>query len=105
MRGLDVREVFEVILPEASLCEVIERSGLKERERKLNALALLRAMILSAGTGHGGRQADILKLYLFNGARPVVRSSFYKWFGPAATWATRASPGSSIARPMASSTS
>lgn len=83
MRGSDVREVFEAILPEEALAEVIKRSGLQQRERKLDALALLRAMVVAAATGHGGRQADILKLYLQTVVRPVARCSFYAWFGPA----------------------
>ncbi len=80
MEGTDVRRIFEAILPEEALTAVIEAAGLQERQRKLEALALVRSMVLSASSGSGGRQADVLRLYLHNGARKVTRCSFYKWF-------------------------
>ncbi len=83
MTGDDVREVFEAILPEEALREIIEESGLQERERKMEARLLLRSIVLAAPTGHGGRQADILAAYLQSGGRPIARCSFYAWFGEA----------------------
>lgn len=84
MRGEDVKEIFEAILPEEALMEVVRAAGLQQRERKLDALRLLRAMIIAAASGHGGRQADILRVYLhgFNSETiRVVRGGFYSWFG------------------------
>lgn len=83
MHVADVREVFETILPAETLRDAVASAGLQERERKLDALKLLRAMVLAASTGYGGRQADVLRLYLEAGAKRVVRGSFYAWFGPA----------------------
>ncbi|MBI2382300.1 MAG: hypothetical protein HYV16_16215 [Gammaproteobacteria bacterium] len=83
MHVADVREVFETILPAETLMNAVASAGLQERERKLDALKLLRAMVLAASTGYGGRQADVLRLYLEAGAKRVVRGSFYAWFGPA----------------------
>ena len=83
MRGSDVRKVFEAILPDDALEEIIDRSGLQQRERRLEARTLLRTMVLTAASGHGGRQADILAAYLEAGARKVARCSFYAWFGEA----------------------
>jgi len=59
----DLREVFETVLPEAALRAAVEAAGLQERERKLSAQRLLRAVAISAATGHGGRQADVTRLY------------------------------------------
>src|SRR5690606_8803705 len=45
-------------------------------------LKFLRAMLASAASPSGGRQADIMRTYFDNGARRVARGSFYDWFGP-----------------------
>jgi hypothetical protein len=81
MTGDDVREVFSEILPEDVLMAAVKEAGLQQRERKLDALVLLRSMIISASTGYGGRQADVMKSYFQCGGRPVVRGGFYAWFG------------------------
>lgn len=81
MKATDVREVFETILPEQALHEAVRASGLQTRARKLDAVRLLRAMVIAASTGYGGRQADVMRLYLESGAKGVVRGSFYSWFG------------------------
>lgn len=81
MLGSDVRRVFESILPDAALVEVSRAAALQVRERKLNVVQLLRAMIIAAATGYGGRQADVMRLYLEAGASRIVRGGFYAWFG------------------------
>jgi len=81
MRGSDVREVFETILPEAALAKAVRDAGLQSRARKLDAIGLLRAMVIAASTGYGGRQADVMRLYLESGGEPIVRGGFYRWFG------------------------
>jgi hypothetical protein len=83
MQGADVRRVFETILPEEPLLELVREARLQERERKLDAIALVRAMIIAAATGYGGRQADVMRIYFENGAERVARGGFYGWFGPA----------------------
>jgi len=83
MQGTDVQRVFETILPEGALLELIRESGLQERERKLDGVALVRAMIIAAATGYGGRQADVMRIYFENGSERVTRGGFYRWFGPA----------------------
>jgi hypothetical protein len=77
----DLREVFETVLPAEALQPVIAATKLQERERKLNAQLLLRAMIIAAATGYGGRQADVMRQYFELGAERVVRGGFYAWFG------------------------
>lgn len=81
MLGEDVRRVFETILPDKVLGKLVVKSKLQERARKLDALRLLRAMIIAAATGYGGRQADVMRLYFESGAVRVVRGVFYGWFG------------------------
>ncbi len=60
----------------------VESAQFQQRERKLDAVRFLRAMILSASTEYGGRQADVMRLYFEAGAPRVARASFYDWFGP-----------------------
>jgi hypothetical protein len=81
MRGADVQRVFETILPDKVLMKLVQSAKLQERTRKLDALRLLRAMIVAAATGYGGRQADVMRLYFESGATRVVRGVFYGWFG------------------------
>lgn len=81
MTGADVQEVFETILPDEALLEAIRAAGFEERERKRDALLLLRMMVVSASTGSGGRQAAVMRSYFEAGGPAVVRGSFYAWFG------------------------
>lgn len=83
MRGEDVRRVFETVLPDKVLMKLVVDAKFQERTRKLDALRLLRAMIIAAATGYGGRQADVMRLYFESGATRVVRGVFYSWFGAA----------------------
>jgi putative transposase len=78
--GDDVREVFEAILPDQEILALVEECRFQKRHRKLDALQLVRAMVIAASTGYGGRQADVMRLYIDNGARRVVRGAFYAWF-------------------------
>jgi hypothetical protein len=61
VKAADVREVFETILPEEAVHDAARASGLQSRERKLDAQRLLRAMVISAATGYGGRYVIRLK--------------------------------------------
>jgi len=73
LRGEDVREVFEAILPEDALRQIITEAKFEERNRKPDALAFVRAMVISASTGYGGRQ--LFADYLFHlGHDPNWRS-------------------------------
>jgi hypothetical protein len=81
LRGEDLREVFEAILPEDDLRQIILKAKFEERHRKRDALAFVRAMVIAAATGYGGRQRDIARIYFENGAQRVGRGGFYAWFG------------------------
>jgi hypothetical protein len=78
--GEDVKDVFESVLADEAIGRLVEDAGLQERQRKLDAVQLVRAMVISAATGYGGRQADVMRLYFDNGARRVARGGFYAWF-------------------------
>ena len=47
------------------------------KEWKRDALALLRAMLISAASPSGGRQVNITRTYFENGAQRVARGSFH----------------------------
>src|SRR6185436_12947534 len=81
LRGEDVREVFEAVLPEGELRQIIAKAKFEERSRKKDAVAFLRAMVIAAATGYGGRQRDVARIYFEGGAPRVVRGGFYAWFG------------------------
>jgi putative transposase len=83
MTANELKEIMETILPDAVLREAVEAAGFEQRERKRDALKFLRAMIASAASPSGGRQADIMRTYFENGGPKVARGSFYDWFGPA----------------------
>ncbi|HRC58919.1 MAG TPA: IS4 family transposase [Kofleriaceae bacterium] len=82
MDGVQVREVFESILPDAALRRFVEEAELQQRCRKLDAVQFLRAMVIAGGTGYGGRQADVARVYFDAGTKRVVRGGFYAWFNP-----------------------
>jgi hypothetical protein len=83
LQGTDVRELFESIIPDEALMILVNEAGFQQRERRCDALAFIRSMIISASTGRGGRQAEVMKNYFATGADSVSRGSFYRWFGPA----------------------
>jgi hypothetical protein len=82
MDGAQVREVFESILPDAVLGQLVAEAKLQQRSRKLDAVQFLRAMVIAAATGYGGRQTDVARIYFDGGSEPVVRGGFYAWFNP-----------------------
>jgi len=63
------------------LRDIIEAAQLQKRQRLLNATQLVRAMVIAAATGYGGRQADVMRLYFESGSPRVARGGFYAWFG------------------------
>ncbi|HET8932110.1 MAG TPA: hypothetical protein VFN67_01660 [Polyangiales bacterium] len=44
MLGTDVREVMETILPDEALAALVDKAGFQQRERKCEALLLLRCV-------------------------------------------------------------
>ena len=70
-------------MPDEALAEIIAAARFEERSRKRDAVKLVRAMVIAASTGYGGRQADVMRVYFEAGAPRVVRGGFYSWFGSA----------------------
>lgn len=82
MTGDELKELMELVLPESVLRGVVDAAGFEQRERRRDALKFLRAMLMSAASPAGGRQADVMRTYFHYGAPEVARGSFYDWFGP-----------------------
>jgi hypothetical protein len=80
VKGSDVQEIMQAVLPEDAMLEVLRASGMQRRERKFEALRFLRAAVIAAAQGQGGRQSMILDAYFQMGAAPVVRGASYGWF-------------------------
>lgn len=53
MTGDEVRAVFEQMLPQEEMNRLCQQWGVIERQRKLNLVMLVRAMVISAGTPGG----------------------------------------------------
>lgn len=51
-----------------------------QRDRKRDVVALVRSLVMTAGSDDSGRQADVLTTYLTQAKKPVGRSGFYAWF-------------------------
>ena len=73
---------MEQVLPEQAIGALVEKAKFQERTRKRDAIGLVRAMVIAAATGYGGRQRDVARVYFENGAPRVARGGFYAWFGP-----------------------
>jgi putative transposase len=80
MTGDEVRAVFEQMLPQEEMNRLCQQWGVIERQRKLNLVMLVRAMVISAGTPGGAYQADVLRAYLESEVPRVTRAAFYRWF-------------------------
>ncbi len=80
MTGDELREHLREVLDAGTIGELVEKYGIQERERKLDVFEFVIALILSGGTHEGGRQYDVLRTYVGNGASRVVRGTFYAWF-------------------------
>ena len=80
MTGDELREHLREVLDADAIDALIAKYGIQERERKLNVFEFVVALIMAGGTHEGGRQYDVLRTYVDNGAPRVVRGTFYAWF-------------------------
>lgn len=80
--GQDLKELLQAVLPDELILQLVEEAKFQQRERKRDAVALVRALVIAAATGYGGRQRDVARVYFENGAPRVARGGFYAWFGP-----------------------
>ncbi len=81
LSGEDVEEIFETFLPEEELSEVLKATGLQVRERFINAMVFLRAMLIASSTQNVARQASIMKKIWERAEDRPARASFYAKFG------------------------
>jgi len=82
MKGEDLREVMEAVLPSDVILRWCDEIGVIERERKLDICQLIRCMIIAASSPSGATQADVLRAYLESDAENVSPPAFYQWFTP-----------------------
>src|SRR5260370_27678106 len=80
MDGDSLRKHMRETLSAEAIHNLADKYGVQERERKLDVFEFVVALILSGGTHEGGRQYDVLRTYVDNGAPRVVRGTFYAWF-------------------------
>ena len=80
MTGAELRKMLEELLPAEVIWETVARLGFQQRERKLDAFALVCALVLTGGTPDAGRQAAVLRAYIKEGTQKVSRGAFYGWF-------------------------
>ncbi len=81
MTGPELRALMEAMLPADVLAGVAAGAGLQRRDRKRDAVRLLRTILIAAASPAGGRQADMHRQYIEAAGAPVTRGSFYDWFG------------------------
>jgi putative transposase len=80
MTGDSLRAHLRETLSIDAIRALADKYGAQERERKLDVFEFVVALILAGGTHEGGRQYDILRTYIENGAESVRRGTFYGWF-------------------------
>lgn len=82
LTGPDIQTIFETVLPRSVIEPLVREAEFQRRERLLDAVTFVRAMVIAAGSRDGGRQAGIMQQYFEMGGPEVVRGAFYRWFGP-----------------------
>lgn len=80
MTGAELRKHMTTVLDLWSIETLAREYGVIERERQLDIVSLVVALILAGGTHEGGRQYDVLRTYIENGAPSITRGAFYSWF-------------------------
>lgn len=80
MTGEELRAHLREVLDAEAIATLAMKYRIQQRERKLDVFEFVVALILAGGTHEGGRQYDVLRTYVENGAPRVVRGTFYAWF-------------------------
>lgn len=80
MTGEELKRHLQSVIPLESLQQLAREYKVIQRERELDIVQFLIALVLSGGTHEGGRQFDVLRRYVESGAPSVVRGAFYAWF-------------------------
>lgn len=80
MESTTLLAVMSRFLPADVIRQHDQVLGGQQRSRKRDVVALVRSLVMSAGSDDSGRQADVLSHYLLTADKPVGRSGFYSWF-------------------------
>jgi hypothetical protein len=80
MTGEVLKKHLQAVLPLKRLVEVAKEYRFVQRERELDVVQFIIALVLTGGTHEAGRQFDVLRRYVEGGAPRVVRGAFYAWF-------------------------
>lgn len=75
-----LRSSFQTFLPAWRILQHCSMVELVKRVRKLDVVALVVSLVLTAGSDDSGRQADAYSQYLEESDKHVVRGAFYAWF-------------------------
>mgnify|MGYP001825121871 CR=1 FL=1 len=79
MNGAILAETLQAILPEKMIESAARDFGVIFRQRKLEIVKLVRALVLSAGGDDSGMLADAFRRYRGEAKNTVVRGAFYYW--------------------------
>jgi putative transposase len=80
MTGQELKLHMQTVFPLELLRQLAKEYRVVQRERELDIVQLIIALVLCGGTHEGGRQFDVLRRYVEGGAPRVVRGAFYAWF-------------------------
>lgn len=75
-----LREVLTTSLPRDKVIGLARELGVVERQSLIELDELVNALVLSSRTPAGGRQADVLRVYIENTDTKPVRATFYARF-------------------------
>lgn len=75
-----LRSAIGNFLPSSTILEHSSMLDVVQRVRKLDIVALVVSLVLTAGSDDSGRQADVYSQYLKESGKRVVRGAFYAWF-------------------------
>jgi putative transposase len=80
MTGAALKDLLSKVFTGTLIEDLARQYGVVERERSLDIVSFVVALVLTGGTHEAGRQYDVLRTYVDGGAPKVARSSFYGWF-------------------------
>lgn len=79
MNSAILKETLQAILPEKMIELAAWEHGVIFRQRKLEIVKLVQALVLSAGGDDSGTLADAFRRYRSEANQTVVRGAFYDW--------------------------
>jgi hypothetical protein len=83
MNGQTLQKLLEAALPREKVLSFARTVGALKRESLIHLDSLVNALVLTARTPSGGRQADVLRAYIESTGVTPVRGTFYARFNSA----------------------